>query len=69
MLEERQKNEYNELCSLVYTLENLVLISSKTEKPELLVYAEIKSDTQGSGWEGRVQATTKPIMSLIEKKT
>ena len=45
------------------------MTSTKKEKHELLVYADIKSDTQGSGWEGRVHATTKPIMNLIEKKT
>ena len=43
--------------------------STKKEKHEILVYAEIKNDAQQSGWEGRVQATTKPIMNLIEKKT
>ena len=70
ILENREKNDYCELCSIVFLLENLTAwFTKKSESDEraIIIYADSIFKQSENAWSGRVSATTKPILKETKK--
>ena len=65
VLENKERNDYYELCYMVLLLENLMFWKfNKTESQcSYLIFAQYES--VDSEWDGRVKATTEPIKTAV----
>ena len=65
VLENKERNDYYELCYMVLLLENLMFWKfNKTDSQcSHLIFAQYES--MESEWDGRVKATTEPIKTAV----
>ena len=67
VLENRVRNDYAELCDMIQDLELLMVWNrDKVCEPFHLVWAHYLQNHDEDEWQGRVQATTQPIVEQID---
>jgi hypothetical protein len=71
ILENKEKSNYCELCSIIYLLENYIYWFSEnhigTQQKAIIITADKNYKQEDNAWNGRVAATTKPIVAETKK--